>query len=243
MSALSFKKVNVDDIKLSSPDKLDDHYICNLKYNDNLLYVQTPSLSIEEVTNEYILLKITEEFSKFIDDIDNSCIKYTYENANRWFKKDIPHDALMNMYENIDIDDGTIRIDFPFIKDKLQCKIFNSDRECVDLDSLKDGNKIILLLYFKGLKIYSTNFHLDFHINQIKLVENEYRILREYSIIDDEEDLNTRMDDFIFENDIDDALKELEEKKQKEIELKKLKEIELRNKMKELENELNNLNN
>ena len=135
MSALSFKKVNVDDIKLSSPDKLDDHYICNLKYNDNLLYVQTPSLSIEEVTNEYILLKITEEFSKFIDDIDNSCIKYTYENANRWFKKDIPHDALMNMYENIDIDDGTIRIDFPFIKDKLQCKIFNSDRECVDLDS------------------------------------------------------------------------------------------------------------
>ena len=175
MSALSFKKVNVDDIELSSPDRLDDHYICNLKYNDDLLYVQTPSLSIEEVTQEYILLNIDEEFTKFIDDMDNSCIKYTYENATEWFKKEIPHDALTNMYENIDTDDGTIRIDFPFIKDKLQCKIYNSDRECVDLDSLKVGNKIILLLYFKGLKVYTSNFHLDFHINQIKLVENEYR--------------------------------------------------------------------
>ena len=69
--------------------------------------------------------------------MDNSCIKYTYVNASKWFKKEIPHDALTNMYRNIDIDDETIRIDFPFIKGKLQCKIFNSDRECVELDSLK----------------------------------------------------------------------------------------------------------
>ena len=248
MSAVSFKKVNVDDIKLSSPDKLDNHYICNLKYNHDLLYIQTPSLSIEEVTQEYILLNINEEFSKFIDDMDNRCIKYTYENATEWFKKEIPHDALTNMYENIDTDDGTIRIDFPFIKDKLQCKIYNSDRECVDLDSLKVGNNIILLLYFKGLKIYSSNFHLDFHINQIKLVENEYRILKEYSIIDDNDENNLEtMDDYIFKNDIDDVLKELEEKKElknkKDLEFKKQKELELKNKMKELENELNNLNN
>ncbi len=71
---------------------------------------------------------INEEFSKFIDDMDNRCIKYTYENATEWFKKEIPHDALTNMYENIDTDDGTIRIDFPSIKDKLQCKIYYRER-------------------------------------------------------------------------------------------------------------------
>ena len=240
MSALSFKKVELDNIKLSSPDKLDNHYICNMKYTDNLLYVQTPSLSIDEVTQEYILLNINGEFKKFIEDIDNSCIRYTYENASKWFKKEIPHDALMNMYENIDTDNNTIRIDFPYIRDKLQCKIFNSDRECIDIDSLKIGNNIILLLFFKGLKIYSSNFHLDFHINQIKLIENDFKILKEYSIIDEDEDNTETIDEYIFKEEINEVLNQ--EKKQKE-ELKKQKELELKNKMKQLEEELNNLNN
>lgn len=240
MSAFSYKKVEFDNIKLSSPDKLDNYYICNMKYDNNLLYVQTPSLSIEEVTKEYILLNINDEFKKFIEDMDNSCIRYTYENAEKWFKKDIPHDALVNMYENIDTDNNTIRIDFPYIRDKLQCKIFNSDRECVDIDTLKVGNNIILLLFFKGLKIYSSNFHLDFHINQIKLIENDFKILKEYSIIDDEEDNTETIDEYIFEEEINEVLNQ--EKKQKE-KLKKQKEMELKNKMKQLEEELNNLNN
>ena len=29
---LLLDEINIDDIKLNSPDKLDDHYICNLKY-------------------------------------------------------------------------------------------------------------------------------------------------------------------------------------------------------------------
>ena len=36
MSALSFRKIDINNIKLMSPDKLDNHYICNMKYNDNI---------------------------------------------------------------------------------------------------------------------------------------------------------------------------------------------------------------
>lgn len=246
MSALSFRKIDINNIKLMSPDKLDNHYICNMKYNDNIIYVQTPSLPIVDVSEQYVLLKLTDEFKKFIEDIDNHCIKYTYDNSTEWFKKEIPYDALINMYENIDIDDGTIRLDFPYIKEKLQCKIYNSDRECIDIDTLKEGNNIILLLFFKGLKIFSSNFHLDFHINQIKLLENEYKILKEYSIIDDEES-NTSIDDYIFKEDIDAEIKKQEELKEKQLklekELKLKKELEIKNKMKELEEQLNKLNN
>ena len=95
-------------------------------------------------------------------------------------------------------------------------------------------------MYFKGLKIFSSNFHLDFHINQIKLNNNEYQILKEYSIIDDNEDNYETIDDIIIKQEIDEVLNQ--EKKQKE-ELKKQKELELKNKMKQLEEELNNLNN
>ena len=240
MTTLSYSKVIMDNIKLLAPDKLEDHYICNLKYDNRLLYVQTPSLSVNEITKEYILLNINDEFKKFMNDIDQCCIKYTYDNSKTWFKKDIPHDALINMYENIDTDNNLIRIDFSYIKDKLQCNIYNSDRESIDISNINSGDNIILLLYFKGLKIFSSNFHLDFHINQIKLNNNEYQILKEYSIIDDNEDNYDTIDDIIIKQEIDEVLNQ--EKKQKE-ELKKQKELELKNKMKQLEEELNNLNN
>ena len=242
MSTLSFKNIDINNINLISPDKLDNHYICNMKYNDKLLYIQTPSLIIENITEEFIILKLNNEFKKFIEDIDSHCIKFTYENSENWFKKEIPYDALMNMYENIDIDDDTIRIDFPYIRDKLQCKIYNSDKECVNITELKEGNSIILLLYFKGLKIFSSNFHLDFHINQIKIVENQYKILKEYSIIDDndENEDNNEIEDYIFKEDIDIELKKQEQEK---LEIKKNKELEIKNKMRELEEQLNNLNN
>ena len=211
-----------------------------MKYNDEILYVQTPKVTIEEVTDKYILVNIDNKFKKFIEDIDNYCIKQTFDNSEKWFKREIPYDALTNMYEDVDTDDSTLRIDFPFIKDNLQCKIYNSDRESIELNTLKEGNSIIILLFFKGLKIYSSNFHLDFHINQIKLIDNEYKILKEYSIIDEEEEIYNSIEDYIFKEDID---IELEKQKQQELEIKKQKELEIKNKMKELEEQLNNLNN
>ena len=247
MSALLYNRVNTDNIHLLSPDKLDNHYMCNMKYDDKILYVQTPSMKINEITSEYILLDIDDKFKKFIDDIDNCCIKYTYQKSNEWFKKDIPHDALINMYQNVDTDDNVLRLDFPYIKDKLQCNIYNSDRDSINIDDLKSGDKIILLLYFKGLKIYSSNFYLDFHINQIKLLDNEYKVLKDYSIIDDDEVNNSEIEDYIFKEDMDLSLKEEklieEQKRQKELELKKQKELDIKNKMKELQEQLNNLNN
>ena len=69
---------------------------------------------------------------------------------------------------------------------------------------------------------------------------NEYEILKEYSIIDDKEDNFETIDDIIIKQEIDEVL--IQEKDQKE-KLKKIKELELKNKMKQLEEELNNLNN
>ena len=64
MSALLYNRVNTDNIHLLSPDKLDNHYICNMKYDDKILYVQTPSMKINEITSEYILLDIDDKFKK-----------------------------------------------------------------------------------------------------------------------------------------------------------------------------------
>ena len=237
MSIAPFKDVDISNINLSKPDKLDNCYICNIKHNDNLLYIQTPTVSIDEITNEYMILNINEQFKEFINNLELNNIKYTYNNCEDWFKKDIPYDAIEHMYENIDVDDNKLKVEFPYIKDKLQCRIFNNDRNNIDISDLSVDNKIVLILHFRGLKILKENFHLDFYINQIKLIDNQYKILNEYSIIDDEEELNdSNIDEIIFDDEIKNAIE------QEKLEKKKIKkEKELKQKMKELENELNNL--
>ena len=232
MSTVSYKNIDIDKIQLSNPDKLDNCYICNISYDNSLLYVQTPILSIDEITKEYIILNITDQFIKFIDDLEDNNIKYTFEHCEEWFKKDIPYDAIEHMYENIDLENDKLRIKFPYIKEKLQCKIFNNDKKNLEHSELNEDDNIVLILHIKGIKILKDQFHLDFYVNQIKLVNNEYTILNEYSIIDGEE-LDGSMDD-LFDEEIKNAI---EEEK-----LKKEKEKDLKQKMEELKKELKKLN-
>ena len=178
--------------------------------------------------------------SQVVSDIEKMSYDYGLKVAKaieeEWFKKDIPYDAIEHMYENIDMDDNKLKIKFPYIKDKLQCRIFNNDRKNIDISDLSVDNNIVLILHFRGLKILKENFHLDFYINQIKLIDNQYKILNDYSIIDDEELTDSNIDEIIFDDEIKNAIEQ--EKLEK---IKKEKAIELKQKMKELENELNNL--
>jgi len=234
MSTISYKNIDIDRIQLSNPDKLDNCYICNINYNGSLLYIQTPVLSIDEITKEYIILNINDIFSKFIDDLEDNNIKYTFEHCEEWFNKDIPYDAIENMYENIDLDNNKLKINFPYIKEKIQCKIYNNDKKNIEHYELSEDDNIVLILHIKGLKILKEKFYLDFYVNQIKLVNNEYTILSEYSIIDDEELDDLTIDD-LFDEEINNVIEEDKLKKEKEKDLKK--------KMEELENELKKLNN
>ena len=234
MTTLSYKNIDIDNIELSNPDKLDNCYICNINYSGSLLYIQTPVLSIDEITKEYIILNINDIFSKFIDDLEDNNIKYTFEHCEEWFNKDIPYDAIENMYENIDLENNKLKINFPYIKEKIQCKIYNNDKKNIEHSELSEDDNIVLILHIKGLKILKEKFYLDFYVNQIKLVNNEYTILNKYSIIDDEELDDLTIDD-LFDEEINNVIEEDKLKKEKEKDLKK--------KMEELENELKKLNN
>jgi len=233
MTTLNFKSIDVNNIQLSNPDKLDNCYMCNLTYNSELLYAQTPSFSIHEITKEHLILNITDEFYKFIEDLEKNIIKETFNNCEEWFKREIPYDAIDNMYENIDLEGNQIKIKFTYIKDRLQCNIFNN-KEIIPLSDLKVDDKIMLILHFKGLKIFKGDYHLDFYINQLKVLNTRYNVLKEYSFIDDEND-NVNIDEVMFDEEMENILRQEN--------IKKEKELELKNKMKDLENQLRELNN
>lgn len=246
MSTCSFKDISCDDLTFTYPERLGNCYMCNLYYDDNLVYVQTPILEINNIeinndNNDESYINISCDNKQFIDfllEMDENCVKSTFNNSYEWFKKDIPYDAIDNMYNEIDVEmneEETIyytKLKLPVINNKIQCNTYNRDQDIIDIDDI-NGKNVIMILHFKGLKILKNNFYLDCYINQIKLVDtNKYNILNKYSILEDSDE------ESIDENMFSDELFEIQEKEK----LEKLKSEKLE-KINKLKEELENLNN
>ena len=248
MSAYSYRDITTDELTFTYPEKLGNCYICNLYNDDDLVYVQTPILEISNINlsedDNYIEVSCdNKQFVDFLLEMDENCVQSTFNNSEEWFKKDIPYEAIDNMYKERIIesdDDETIfqtRFKLPVVNEKVQCNIYNKDREIIDIKDL-NGKNIIMILHFKGLKILKDNFSLDCYINQIKEVDtNKYNILNNYAIIEDEEE--EPIDENMFSVELQEILKseQLEKERLEKIKSEKLEKInKLREELEKLEN-------
>ena len=248
MSAYSYKDITTDELTFTNPERLGNCYICNLYNDDDLVYVQTPILEISNINlsedDNYIEVSCdNKQFVDFLLEMDENCVQSTFNNSEEWFKKDIPYEAIDNMYKERIIEsdnDETIfqtRFKLPVVNEKIQCNIYNKDREIIDIKDL-NGKNIIMILHFKGLKILKDNFSLDCYINQIKVVDiNKYNILNNYAIIEDEEE--EPIDENMFSVELQEILKseQLEKERLEKIKSEKLEKInKLREELEKLEN-------
>lgn len=248
MSAYSYKDITTDELTFTNPERLGNCYICNLYNDDDLVYVQTPILEVSNINlsedDNYIEVSCdNKQFVDFLLEMDENCVQSTFNNSEEWFKKDIPYEAIDNMYKERIIEsdnDETIfqtRFKLPVVNEKVQCNIYNKDRQIIDIKDL-NGKNIIMILHFKGLKILKDNFSLDCYINQIKVVDiNKYNILNNYAIIEDEEE--EPLDENMFSVEIQEVLKseQLEKERLEKIKSEKLEKIKkLREELEKLEN-------
>jgi hypothetical protein len=248
MSAYSYKDITTDELTFTNPERLGNCYICNLYNDDDLVYVQTPILEISNINlsedDNYIEVSCdNKQFIDFLLEMDENCVQSTFNNSEEWFKKDIPYEAIDNMYKERIIESDNeetlfqTRFKLPVVNEKVQCNIYNKDREIIDIKDL-NGKNIIMILHFKGLKILKDNFSLDCYINQIKEVDtNKYNILNNYAIIEDEEE--EPMDENMFSVEIQEVLKseQIEKEKLEKIKFEKLEKInKLKEELEKLEN-------
>ena len=259
MTTISYKDLNIDDLVFNTPERLGNSYMCNLYHNDNLIYIQSPILKIKNISvsnddddnNNYIEVESdNKQFIDFLLEMDENCVKCTFNNSNEWFKKDIPYEAIDNMYKEKDVYEDnnkySTKFRIPVLNNKVQCNIYNNNKEIIDINELNnnENKNIIMILHFKGLRILKESFYLDCYINQIKVINvNKYNILEQYSIIDS--DLNSDIDENIFNEEINEVL-ELEKLKLKKEKLEKEKlekeKLEKINQINKLKEELEKLN-
>lgn len=229
--------VDVNKINYLKPEKNGQSYFAPINYGDTLspLYIQTPKLicktnisDVKEKKIPYLDLEIPTgklNIYDFLLSLDDQNIKTTVKKSNEWFGKEIPLEAIDDMYKRTTKPfkkntSPTLRLRLPVIKNQIQCGVYNQKRVFIGLDEIKEGSEMVLIIHIRGLKILKTTYYCDCYISQIKVfqdIESKYNVIPEYSIIDEENEEDEDIMD-IFKEEIEEAKKEKaeREKAQKE---------------------------
>ena len=251
MTIIKYDQVSLEHLNYSKPEKIGSSYFGPFSYGDNLqpLYIQTPKLkcisdfaSLKDKKNPFLEVEIPKgsfDMYDFFLSLDDKNIKETLHKSEEWFQKEIPLEAIDDMYKRTTKPfkkdtNPTLRFRLPVIQNEIQCTVYNQQRVFVDLDEIKEGSEIILILHMRGIKFLKHNFYCDCYISQIKLfqdtIESKYTIMQEYALIDEEDDTQIEYDT-IFNEEIVNAFEEesrLKKEKEEESRLKKEKEEEAR---------------
>ena len=263
---MKYNELYCEKIKYDNPKKVGTSYICSMGYDEshNPIYIQTPKLKykINFDNPSYMEMSIpknNKDFYNFLISMDEYNVKTTYSNSKKWFNKELPFEAIDDMYKHIikpvkNDENPKFKIKVPIDNGKVQCSIYNQDRIYMDLNDLRkfenENLDMVLILHFRGLKIFKTTFVLDMYVSQVKifLKNSKFNVISDYSIIDDDD--NNSDVETIFNEEIMDTKKEVEESKEskesKEVEevdvekekmlnIQKIQE-EIQRKQKELEN-------
>ena len=253
MTILKYDEVDIEKINYSKPEKIGQSYFGSISYGDNLkpLYIQTPKLTcingileLKEKKNPQLEVELTKGNFDIYDlflSLDDQNIKTTVYKSQEWFQKDIPLDAIDDMYKRTTKPfkkdtTPTIKFRLPVIKNEIQCSVYNQQKVFVDLDEIKEGSEVILILHIRGLKILKQYFYCDCYISQIKVFlskDDKFNILNEYLIEDDE--IKEEDNDIVDEEIIADILKQ-KEFKQKEEEKKKNIQAQIQQLQQQLDN-------
>ena len=239
-----YEDVVMTDISYMNPEKIGPSYYSPIGYGDanDPLYIQTPKIKclhsisdVKEKTNPFLEVEIPNgkyDIYEFFMNMDDHNIKTTYKNRLEWFSKDLPLEAVDDMYKRTvqpfkKNSNPKLKFRLPVIKGKIMCNVYNQQKVFVDLDEIKEDSEVILILHIRGLKILKQYFYCDCYVSQIKLFQPEnikYSILPEYCMVDDEKDAH----DDIFDEEIykasDEHKNKMDEKKKEEEQKRKEEE-------------------
>tara|TARA_Y100000996_G_C22538405_1_gene649120 strand:- start:48 stop:1046 length:999 start_codon:yes stop_codon:yes gene_type:complete len=239
--------VVIDKINYTKPEKNGQSYFSSISYGDSLnpFYIQTPKLvsktNISDMVGKkvpYLDVEVPSgkmNIYDFLLSLDDNNIKTTVKESEDWFGKEIPLQAIDDMYRRTTkpFKKNTaphIRLRLPLIKNEIKCGVYNQNRIFIGTDEVKEGSEVVLILHIRGLKILKNTYYCDCYITQIKLFqekESKFNIIKDYSILDDEDEEEKELGD-IFSEEIYNSFQEeennkkLKEKKKADAEKKKL---------------------
>lgn len=172
-------KLNVDNIVLSKPEKVDDFYVSTINFA-----LQTPKLTICKLSKKITVI-LDEKMESALNIFDNKIISLISENSEEFFEDKMDIEDAEEIYKN------SIKVGKSYTKMSLsiskKLSIFNKYKEELNLDSLALNDIVICLLKCKKIIFYKSHCEPLWEVVQIKLKEPELNT-KSYLFIEDPSD-------------------------------------------------------
>ena len=157
---------------LSSPVNINggNHFI-KYNYEKFPLYIKAPSCSIKQgivTTSKRIFcdLMFTNENSEFIEYIENLeqySQKYIFQNREKWFETELEENDIENSFNSCMkiYKSGKfycLRVSVPRILGKSNLKIYDENEQLVEIQNIKENDKVVCALEIQGIKCSAPKF-------------------------------------------------------------------------------------
>lgn len=143
------------------------------------VYIQTPKLTvlknnIDERCIEVVLDPDTDvAFYNFIIRVDETNMISTYRNSRQWFGKQIPREDIDKAYiTNLIQKKGklpSIKLNLQVMRNNVITDIFNEKNDSINQDNINNGDSIIGILQFDGLRFLTDTISWDVSLSQAKV--------------------------------------------------------------------------
>ena len=203
VSIIDYKKFDTNRLEYTEPTKVKGgSYVAAIKYrsdNNELsdVVIQTPRLLcntgvVKSDARSYLELEFDKEhwlFYEFITDIDDHNIVITEKNSETWFQRKFPLDVVEEFYKS-PVKPGRgknppkIKVKIPVSKGKLDCGIYDSNKNVIHHTDITGNCKMICVLKLIGLRFLKQQVICEWFPLQIRVCDIEAKIPRSY-LIDD----------------------------------------------------------
>ncbi len=152
-------------MSFETPARTDEGYYAS-KYTGTDNFVQINKVKLVSAVDDFEF--VIEDPSK-CNDIDDMVLGVAKQNSVDWFKKELSDKTLGGMLIRSVNDDGGFSASKVVIDSEVKTRVFNMEREPVDISELVEDSTCDVILEYTGVAFAKKNFQVDWRVAQIRV--------------------------------------------------------------------------
>ena len=160
------------------------NYFIKCLIHEHPLYIQPPKCQTKggistSGKKKYCDLMFTndhEQFIRWMENLENYIYKYIYDHREKWFETELDlHDIENSFASPLKIYKSgkyyIARTNVPVLLGKCNLKIYNEQREEVDMEKIVENSNVITILEIQGIKCSPRSFQIEIELKQMMVLK------------------------------------------------------------------------
>ena len=118
------------------------------------------------------------EFIEYIENLEQYSQRYIYQNREKWFETELEENDIENSFNSCMkiYKSGKfylLRVSVPRILGKSNLKIYDENEQLVDIQNIKENDKVVCALEIQGIKCSARSFQIEIEVKQMLLINQK----------------------------------------------------------------------